>query len=65
MLKIGIIDDDLTTRKILKYLIKKNFNCTLFEAKNGKEGLEMMLKQKPDIVLLDIAMPEMDGLSLL
>ncbi len=65
MLKIEIIEDDKATRRIIKLLLHKNFNCTLFEARNGKEGLEIMLKEKPDIVLLDLAMPVMDGLKVL
>jgi two-component system OmpR family response regulator len=37
----------------------------VFEAKNGKEGLEIALAKHPDIILLDIIMPVMDGMTML
>ncbi len=38
---------------------------TILEAKDGEEGLVISLKEHPDLVLLDIAMPKMDGMSML
>ena len=37
----------------------------LFRSENGKEGLDKILSQRPDIVISDITMPEMDGISML
>lgn len=37
----------------------------ILQARDGKEGLEMALKEKPDMILLDILMPNMDGLEML
>lgn len=61
---ILIVEDELRIRFLLRdYLIKENFN--VFEASNGQEGLFMISSQKIDLVLLDIMMPVMDGLTML
>lgn len=61
---ILIVEDELRIRFLLRdYLIKDNFN--VFEASNGQEGLFMISSQKIDLVLLDIMMPVMDGLTML
>lgn len=61
---ILIVEDELRIRFLLRdYLIKDNFN--VFEASNGEEGLFMISTQKIDLVLLDIMMPVMDGLTML
>lgn len=59
-----IVEDELRIRFLLRdYLIKENFN--VFEASNGEEGLFVFSTQKIDLVLLDIMMPIMDGLTML
>lgn len=59
-----IVEDELRIRFLLRdYLIKENFN--IFEASNGEEGLFVFSTQKIDLVLLDIMMPIMDGLTML
>ncbi len=60
MTKIAIIEDDPVIRQM--YLMK--FEADGFEvrvAENGKEGVGMVEKFSPDILLLDISMPEMSG----
>lgn len=64
-IKFTIIEDNDSARLVLKHLLLKCFYCTVDEAENGKIGLDMLTANPPDIVFLDIAMPEMDGLSLL
>ncbi|BCX15705.1 MAG: hypothetical protein KatS3mg097_597 [Candidatus Parcubacteria bacterium] len=57
-----IIDDDNNFREIWKLkLLTSGFN--VLEATNGKEALEILNKNKPDIILLDVIMPEMDGVE--
>ena len=61
---ILIIEDEKPTRRILKDKLKSNkFN--ILEAENGEEGLEISLKEHPDLILLDIVMPIMDGMTML
>ena len=59
-----IMDDDSTLRLNLGTFFKDK-GYKIFEAENGKEGLEIMLAEKPDAVLLDILMPEMDGIQVM
>ncbi|OOM82350.1 transcriptional regulatory protein SrrA [Clostridium puniceum] len=61
---ILIVEDELRIRFLLRdYLIKEDFN--IFEASNGEEGLFIFSTQKIDLVLLDIMMPIMDGMTML
>lgn len=64
MNKILIIDDDLSIRKLYEHSIKKRGYITLV-AEDGKKGLELLEKETPDIALLDMTLPEMDGLEIL
>lgn len=67
MFKVLIIDDEPIIRKGLKNIINwKNFGCEVCgEATDGLEGCEMIKKLLPDIVITDIRMPEVDGLSMI
>ena len=61
---ILIIEDEKSLRGALAdFLILKNF--VPLEAKNGREGVEIALATHPDLILLDLIMPEMDGLTTL
>lgn len=62
-MNILIVDDAMFMRTMLKnILIKQGFNI-VGEAGNGKEALEQYKALKPDVVTLDITMPEVDGLQ--
>lgn len=54
------VDDDEVTRRLLERLLK-NTGFDVTTAKSGMEALARVSKKKPDIILLDIMMPEMDG----
>ena len=61
---ILIVEDEQDLREALAdKLTREAF--TVLEAKNGKEGLNMALAEHPDLILLDIVMPEMDGMTVL
>lgn len=62
-LKILTVDDSKTVRIIVRNAFKR-FDCEILEAGHGVEGLEKA-KLKPDLVLLDITMPIMDGIEML
>ena len=60
MKKILIVDDHRDLRDLLRAQISlKGF--TAISAKNAKEGIETAIAEKPDLILMDIMMPEMDG----
>jgi len=62
--KILIIDDEKQVIKLLKeYLKEKGYD--VITAFDGQEGLEKAQKEKPDMILLDIVMPKLDGVSTL
>ena len=58
--KILTIDDSKTIRLIIGKAFK-SFDCEVLEAANGVEGLAVAAKEKPDIIILDLTMPIMDG----
>lgn len=62
--KILIVDDAVFMRRHLKSILLE-LDCTVFEAENGKVACELFLQEHPDIVLLDISMPVMDGIDAL
>ncbi|MBI5187114.1 MAG: response regulator [Nitrospinae bacterium] len=62
--KILLVDDDPSIIKLLIAILEKE-NYDTVEAVNGKKGLEMIKHEKPDLVLLDLMMPEMNGAQVL
>ena len=60
MINILIIDDDKNTRFLLYEVLKMN-NFNVFQANNGVDGLNMLEKERIDLIIVDIMMPEMDG----
>ena len=62
--KILTVDDS----KVVRIIVRKTFrffDCEIFEAANGVEGLALAAKTVPDLILLDITMPVMDGVEML
>jgi CheY-like chemotaxis protein len=61
-LKVLIVDDDSGIRKLLsRFLEREGFNPV--EAENGLDGVELAKKEHPDIIIMDVMMPQMDGLT--
>lgn len=58
--RILIIDDELNIVELLKYNLESE-GYKVFYALTGKDGLKLSIQKKPDIILLDIMLPEMDG----
>ncbi len=61
--KILIGDDSILARKQLKDVLTTFGGKQFFEAANGQEAIEKFKAEKPDIVFLDIVMPQKDGIS--
>ncbi|NQU83611.1 MAG: response regulator [Parcubacteria group bacterium] len=62
--KILIVEDEISLIRILSARLKEE-GFDVLEANNGKKGLEIALKEHPDLILLDIIMPLMDGMKML
>lgn len=62
MLKILIVDDEADIRQILTYNLQKE-GFQVFEAGTGEEGIRITKEVVPDLILLDVMMPEMDGIE--
>jgi CheY-like chemotaxis protein len=61
--KILIVDDEADQRTFLSTVLEENGYASL-GAKDGVEGLELLRKEKPDLVLLDLMMPKKSGISM-
>ena len=59
-----VVEDDPGTREIFRRTFKKQ-NINMIEAENGRLGLDRLQEVRPDIILLDLIMPEMDGFEFL
>ena len=64
-ISVVVVDDHEVVRSGLMSLLKGTDVEVVAEASDGQEGLEMVLEHKPDVVLLDIRMPDCDGLKAL
>ncbi|MEE8180051.1 MAG: response regulator [bacterium] len=59
-LNILIVEDDPQTVKLIKFILEKEDYSTI-SAKDGEEGLQMAREKKPDLIVLDLMLPGMDG----
>ena len=62
--KILIIEDEISLLKVLSKKFEEE-KFTILKARNGQEGLAMALREHPNLILLDIIMPKMDGMTML
>lgn len=60
--RVLIVEDDEEIRRYIRSELDSDFR--IYECTNGREGLESILKEKPDLVISDVMMPEMDGITL-
>lgn len=67
MVKVLIIDDEMSTCQSIKIMggFENNPSVQVFEARNGMEGYQLLEKENPDLIFLDMNMPVMDGTDLL
>lgn len=59
--KILIADDEEMVRSLVRRLLGKHYSVV--EAEDGEEAVKVAVNQKPDLILMDILMPKMDGLT--
>jgi two-component system cell cycle response regulator len=58
------VDDSRTIRLIVTRAFRE-YDCVICEGSNGEEGLAVAAKEKPDLIILDVTMPVMDGVTML
>lgn len=63
MAKVLIVDDAAFMRMMIKDILEKNGYTVTGEANNGIKAVELYKKERPDIVTMDITMPDMDGIQ--
>lgn len=61
--RILVVDDAAFMRMMIKNILSKNGYEIVGEAENGKDAIEFYKKLKPDLVTMDITMPEMNGIE--
>ena len=59
--KILVVEDNEDTREILLYRLRSMGSYEVLLASNGKEALEMAARSRPDLIIMDLKMPVMDG----
>ena len=62
MEKVLIVDNDRASRDLVRAILK-SVRCEIIEASHGQQGLDMLRQEQPDLVLLDLDMPGLDGLE--
>ena len=63
--RIAIVDDEPDVRNLIRRILQSQGNYKLFEASNGKDAVEMISREHPNLVLLDLMMPDMDGFQVM
>ncbi len=62
-LRVIVVDDDPLARRTIKETLKRDGILVVAEGHDGREAIELCLQHRPDVVLMDIVMPELDGIS--
>lgn len=63
--RIAIVDDSPESRLLIRRILQSQGNYQIMEAVDGRSGLELIRKELPDLVILDLMMPGMDGFAVL
>ncbi len=63
--RIAIIEDNLDSARLLRRILQAQGDFQIDEAHDGREGLEMVRRNPPDLILLDLMMPEIDGFGVI
>jgi signal transduction histidine kinase/CheY-like chemotaxis protein len=63
--RVLLIDDDETFRYVLRQIVGNESNYEFMEADGGEEGLKLAREKKPDVIILDLQMPTVDGFTVL
>jgi threonine synthase len=63
--RVLIADDTEEARRLIRRILQAQGNYTLMEAANGRQAIDIAIKETPDLIILDLMMPEVDGFTVL
>lgn len=63
--RVAIVDDTPEARRLIRRILQSQGNYAISEASNGREGLDLIQRELPDLVILDLMMPGMDGFAVM
>lgn len=63
--RIAILEDEANAARLLRRILQARGDYQIFEAQDGRTGLDMVRRERPDVILLDLMMPHMDGFEVL
>lgn len=63
--RIAIVDDTPDARRLIRRILQSQGNYTIFEAADGREAIRLAKAELPDLIILDLMMPETDGFAVL
>lgn len=63
--RVAIVDDSPDARRLIRRILQSQGDYTIYEAEGGKQAIELVEKERPDLIILDLMMPEMDGFAVL
>lgn len=63
--RIAIADDNPEVRRLIRRILQSQGNYQLYEAANGLEAVELVRRERPNLLILDLMMPELDGFSVM
>jgi threonine synthase len=63
--RIAIVDDETDVRRLIRRILQSQGNFTLFEADDGRSAISLIKKEHPNLIILDLMMPDIDGFSVM
>ena len=63
--RVAVVDDSPEARRLIRRILQSQGDFEIFEAVDGREAIELVTRERPDLVILDLMMPEVDGFAVL
>lgn len=63
--RVAVVDDSPEARRLIRRILQSQGDFEIFEATDGREAIELVTRERPDLVILDLMMPEVDGFAVL
>ena len=63
--RVAVVDDTAEARRLIRRILQSQGDFEIYEATNGREAIELVSRELPDLVILDLMMPEVDGFAVL